>query len=94
MGDDFELIGSALAGVSPFEPVSAHLRPIVRLHFLLYRWIPLPEFFGSLSLLLHVLASAAVFRALEATHGRRVALPAALLFLGSFLANEVVFSTA
>ena len=53
MGDDFELIGDALAGVSPWEPVSTHLRPIVRLHFRLYRWIPSPAFFGALSILLH-----------------------------------------
>jgi len=91
MGDDFELIGDALAGVSPLEPVSTHLRPIIRIHFLLYRWIPSPEFFGALSLLLHALAAGAVFLALEATHGRRTALPAALLFFSSFLANEAVF---
>ena len=65
MGDDFELIGDALAGVSVFEPVGTHLRPIIRLHFLAYRWIPSPEFFGALSLLLHVLASGAVFLVLN-----------------------------
>jgi hypothetical protein len=91
MGDDFELIGDALAGVSPFEPVATHLRPIIRLHFLVYRWVPSPEFFGSLSLLLHALASGAVFLVLKETHGRQVALPTSLLFLGCFLANEAVF---
>lgn len=91
VGDDFELIGDALAGVSPFEPVSTHLRPMVRLHFLLYRWIPSPAFFGGLSLLLHALASGAVFLALRETHGRRVAFPASLLFFSCFLANEAVF---
>jgi hypothetical protein len=91
MGDDFELIGDALAGVSPFEPVSTHLRPVIRLHFLLYRWVPSPAFFGALSLLLHALASGAVCLALRETHGRAVALPAALLFFSCFLANEAVF---
>jgi hypothetical protein len=91
MGDDFELIGDALAGVSPLEPVSTHLRPMIRLHFLLYRWIPSPEFFGGLSLLLHALAGGAVFLALRETHGRVVAVPAALLFFSCFLANEAVF---
>jgi hypothetical protein len=94
MGDDFELIGDALAGVSPLEPVASHFRPLVRLHFHLYRLIPSPEFFGALSVLLHALASAAVFVALDATHGRRVALPTSLLFFASFLANEVVFWSA
>jgi len=91
MGDDFELIGDALAGVSPLEPVSTHLRPMIRLHFLLYRWIPSPAFFGGLSLLLHALASGAVFLALRETHGRRVAFPASVLFFSCFLANEAVF---
>jgi hypothetical protein len=91
MGDDFELIGDALAGVSLFEPVSTHLRPIIRLHFLLYRWIPSPAFFGALSLLLHALASGAVFLALRETHDRDVAVPGALLFFSCFLANEAVF---
>jgi hypothetical protein len=91
MGDDFELIGDALAGVSPFEPVSTHLRPVIRLHFLLYRWIPSPAFFGALSLLLHALASGAVFWALRETHDRNVAIPGALLFFSCFLANEAVF---
>ena len=94
MGDDFELIGDALAGVSPLEPVASHFRPLVRLHFIVYRWVPSPEFFGALSVLLHALASAAVFAALEATHGRRVALPTSLLFFASFLANEAVFWSA
>jgi hypothetical protein len=91
MGDDFELIGDALAGVSLFEPVSTHLRPIIRLHFLLYRWIPSPALFGALSLLLHALASGAVFLALRETHDRNVAIPGALLFFSCFLANEAVF---
>jgi len=91
MGDDFELIGDALAGVSPFEPVANHLRPVIRLHFLLYRWVPSPEFFGALSLLLHTLASGAVFHAVKTTHGKKVALPVALLFFSCFLANEAVF---
>jgi hypothetical protein len=91
MGDDFELIGDALAGVSLFEPVSTHLRPIIRLHFLLYRWIPSPAFFGALSLLLHALASGAIFLALRETHDRDVAVPGALLFFSCFLANEAVF---
>jgi hypothetical protein len=90
-GDDFELIGDALEGVSPLEPVSSHLRPVIRLHFLIYRWIPSPAFFGLLSLVLHASASAAVFVALRATHNDRVALPVSLLFFGSFLANEAVF---
>jgi hypothetical protein len=91
MGDDFELIGDALAGVSPFQPVSTHLRPIIRLHFMLYRWVPSAWFFGALSVLLHALASGAVFLALRETHGRTVAAPAALFFFGSFMANEAVF---
>jgi hypothetical protein len=91
MGDDFELIGDALAGTSVLEPVSAHLRPMIRLHFMLYRWIPSPVFFGAFSILLHALASGAVFLALRATHGRILAIPAALLFFSCFLANEAVF---
>jgi len=91
MGDDFELIGDALAGVSPLEPVAGHLRPIIRLHFALYRWIPSAEFFGALSVLLHALACGALLLALRETHGPRIALPAVLLFFGSFLANEAIF---
>jgi hypothetical protein len=91
MGDDFELIGDALAGVSPWEPVATHLRPVVRLHFQLYRWIPSAAFFGALSVVLHALASGAVFLALRETHGRLVAIPSALFFFSCFLANEVVF---
>jgi len=94
MSDDFELIGDALAGVSPLEPVATHMRPIIRLHFLLYRLIPSASFFGALSILLHVLAAGSVYLALQATHDRRVALPVSLLFFSSFLANEAIFWTA
>lgn len=91
MGDDFELAGDALAGTSPFEPVASHLRPMLRLHFLLYRWLPSATVFGALSVALHLLACGAVFLALGAIYGKRVALPTALLLFSSFLANEVVF---
>ncbi len=91
MGDDFELIGDALAGKSPFQPVASHLRPVIRLHFLLYRWLPSAAVFGALSLALHVLACGAVFLLLRGIYGQRVALPAALLFFTSFLANEAIF---
>ena len=91
MGDDFELAGDALAGTSPFQPVASHLRPVIRLHFLLYRWLPWTWFFGALSLALHVAACGVVFLVLRCIYGQRVALPVALLFFTSFLANEAIF---
>ena len=91
MGDDFELAGDALAGTSPLEPVASHLRPVIRLHFLVYRWLPSTSVFGALSLALHLLACGVVFLVLRDIYGRRVALPVALLFFTSFLANEAVF---
>ena len=90
-GDDFELIGDALAGRSPLAPVGGRFRPILRLHFLLYRLVPSPSLFGALSLALHVLATAAVYHALSRSHGRAVARLTALLFFAAFLANEAVY---
>lgn len=91
VGDDFELIGDTLEGVSPFAPVSTHLRPIIRLHFLLYRAAGSPALFGALSVLLHALAAAAFFLALRAMYGKKVATVGALLFFTCFTANEAVF---
>lgn len=90
-GDDFELIADALAGVSIFEPVSSHLRPMARLHFALYHWFDSALFFGGLSLLLHFGASVVVFLVAREMYGKSVAVPASLLFFSFFAANEAVF---
>lgn len=53
-GDDWPLLADAIRGASPIEPVSAHIRPIVRLHFLLYHLSQSPLFFHLAQLGLHI----------------------------------------
>jgi hypothetical protein len=91
VGDDLVLISESLRGDSLLKPVSAHLRPVLRLHFQLYRLAPYPAFFHVFSLLLHGAASVASYFLFREIHGRKIALPACLLFFTSFLGNEAVF---
>ncbi|ANM29312.1 hypothetical protein ABI59_06465 [Acidobacteria bacterium Mor1] len=91
-GDDFELLADAYRGVTLWEPVSAHLRPLVRLWFeLLALWPSAP--FGHLaSLGLHAGVSLIVAWFVRSVgQSPRVAATAGLLFYGSFLANEAVY---
>ena len=91
-GDDFELLADAYRGVTLFEPVSAHLRPLVRLWFELLALWPTATFVHLASLGIHAGGSLIVAWFVRSVgQSPRVAATAGLLFYGSFLANEAVY---
>src|SRR5437867_2353577 len=89
-GDDWPLFADAVRGFGPLAPISAHVRPIVRLHFLLYNLSPSPHFVHFLQLLLHVATALLIFFLLKLLYDARTARLAALIFVAAFPANEAV----
>lgn len=93
-GDDLALIGEALRGASLWEPISAHVRPLVRLHFRLVAQWPSPALFHLVSWVLHVATAGATALFVRALGLARAAPLAGLLVLAVFLANEALFWVA
>jgi hypothetical protein len=95
LSDDLELIANTIEGSSLFEPISTHIRPVVRLHFLLlYRAVPSHIAFGMASLTLHLVSCLAFFLVADALYGRRVGILAALAQFACFLGSGAVFWAA
>ncbi|HSN56088.1 MAG TPA: hypothetical protein VLT32_15545 [Candidatus Sulfomarinibacteraceae bacterium] len=91
LSDDFELVVGTIEGASLLEPISDHLRPMVRLHFLLYNLAPTHLAFGLASLLLHAACCFALYALLSALYGHRPASLAALAQFACFLGSGAVF---
>ena len=91
LSDDFELIVGAIEGAPLLEPISEHLRPMVRLHFLLYHLAPTHLAFGLASLLLHAACCVALYALLSTLYGHRSATLASLAQFSCFLGSGAVF---
>ena len=91
-GDDFELIAQAINGTSLFNPISSHLRPVVRAHFILLKFTNFsPLFSHFFSFILHIIASASFFLFLRSIYGEKIAYFSSILFFSIYRADEAVF---
>lgn len=90
-GDDWELRAQAIRGASLVDPISSHLRPMVRALFLLTRRASSPIAFHALSILLHLLTAIAAYSLTKKLYGPQVGRLCALCFFASFPANEAVY---
>jgi hypothetical protein len=93
-GDDWELGAQAVRGASLADPISSHLRPMVRALFLLFRWTDSPGAFHSISILFHLLTALAIYSVTKPLYGLQIGRLSALCFFAAFPANEAVFWTS
>lgn len=91
MGDDFPLFVSAQNLKSVFQPIGAHLRPIVRIHLFLSNFVGTsPVIFNFLSILLHIFTSLSLYLVLK-EYNKKISLFSSLFFFSLFAYNEAIF---
>ena len=93
-GDDWELWAQALRGGSLTDPISSHMRPLVRAFFFLFHWTSSSIAFHLLSILLHLFTAGAAYALTRQLYGAQIGRLSALLFVAAFPANEAVYWTS
>lgn len=93
MGDDFPLLLSAQSFESIFQPVGAHFRPILRIHFFIFNKIFkfYPFFFNFLSIILHIFVSYSLYLVVKEKINKKSAIFSSFFFFLLFPYNEAIY---